>query len=252
MTPVRAVHVVCIMVRSQYYLDSRSPRYAVLFAAPLLIAYEGSAWLLSHGDGAGIRNGADVILKSLFVQLGGRNGVVAFEIVLTLIGLVLVARDWRRHPGPLRWRVFPMMLLESICLGLAIGVVLRYITAALLHFFVLSNPGNLGTPTELMVSLGAGTYEELLFRVILVGVLSLIAKRVFGWGARGSGVFAVVVSALVFSAFHYIGAYGDTPQLSSFLFRFLAGLMFSTIYVLRGFGITAWTHALYDVIVTLT
>jgi hypothetical protein len=240
------------MARSQYYLDSRSPRYAVLFAAPLLIAYEGSAWLLSNGTGAGVRNGADVILKSPFVQLGGRNGVAAFEVVLALVGLVLVARDWRQHPGPLRWRVFPMMLLEAICLGLAVGVVLRHITAALLHFFVLSSPGGLGTPTQLMVSLGAGIYEELLFRVILVGVLSLVAKRVFGWGARGAGFFAVVLSALVFSGFHYIGAYGDTLQLSSFLFRFLAGLVFSTLYVLRGFGITAWTHALYDVIVTLT
>jgi hypothetical protein len=27
----------------------------------------------------------------------------------------------------------------------------------------------------------------------------------------------------------------------------VAGLLFSGLYVLRGFGITAWTHALYDV-----
>jgi hypothetical protein len=239
------------MAANRYYLDSRSPRYAVLFAAPLLLAYELSAWLLSSGTGSGVRNGADVILKSVFVQLGGRNGVVAFEVVLALAGLILVVRDWRRHPGPLRWSVFPLMLLESLVLGLAIGVVLRYLTAALLHFFVLSNPGGLGTPTQLMVSLGAGIYEELLFRVILVGVLSLVARRVFGWGTRGAGFFAVILSALIFSAFHYIGAYGDTLQLSSFVFRFLAGLVFSTLYVLRGFGITAWTHALYDVIVTV-
>jgi membrane protease YdiL (CAAX protease family) len=239
------------MATSQYYLDSRSPRYAILFAAPLLLAYETSAWLLSSPSGEGVRNGADVLLKSLFVQVGGRNGVVAFEVLLTLVGVVLVVRDWRRHPGPLRWRVFLLMLLESIFLGLAIGFVLRYATAALLHFFVLSSPGGLDTPTQLMVSLGAGIYEELLFRVILVGVLSLVARRVFGWGPRGAGLFAVLLSALVFSAFHYIGAYGDTLQLSSFLFRFLAGLVFSTLYLLRGFGITAWTHALYDVIVTV-
>jgi Type II CAAX prenyl endopeptidase Rce1-like len=240
------------MATSQYYVDSRSPRYAVLFAAPLLLAYEVAAWLLSSPGAPGVRNGADVMLKSLFVQVGGRAGILVFELLLCLVALALVARDWRQHPGPLRWRVFPLMLLESVFLAFAIGVVLRYVTAALLHFFVLSNPGRLGTPTQLMVSLGAGIYEELLFRVILVGLLSLVAKRVFGWRPRGAGVFAVLLSALVFSAFHYIGAYGDTLQLSSFLFRFLAGLVFSTLYLLRGFGITAWTHALYDVIVTVS
>jgi hypothetical protein len=240
------------MATSQYFVDSRSPRYAVLFAAPLLAAYEALAWVLSRPGGAGVRNGADVMLKSLFVNLAGRNGLIAFEVLLALVGITLVARDWRQHPGPLRWGVFPLMLLESIGLAIVIGVVLRYATAAVLHFFVLSKPGGLDTPTQLMISLGAGIYEELLFRVILVGLLTLLARRVFGWGTRGSGIFAVLLSALIFSAFHYIGAYGDTLRLSSFVFRFLAGVLFSTLYVLRGFGITAWTHALYDVVVTLS
>jgi membrane protease YdiL (CAAX protease family) len=147
--------------------------------------------------------------------------------------------------------VFALMLVEATGLALIVGIVLRYATAALLHYFVLAAPGSLGTPTQLMVSLGAGIYEELLFRVILVGGLSWLGGRVFGWSPRGAAIFAVIVSALLFSTFHYVGAYGDTLRLSSFLFRLLAGIVFSTLYVLRGFGITAWTHALYDVIVTL-
>ncbi len=51
----------------------------------------------------------------------------------------------------------------------------------------------------------------------------------------------------MFSAFHYIGPYGDPLRLDSFVFRMIAGLFFSGIYLLRGFGITAWTHALYDI-----
>jgi hypothetical protein len=57
----------------------------------------------------------------------------------------------------------------------------------------------------------------------------------------------VVLGALIFSAFHYIGPYGDRLELGSFTFRAVAGVLFSGMYVLRGFGITAWTHALYDV-----
>ncbi|MGH7593580.1 MAG: CPBP family intramembrane glutamic endopeptidase [Gemmatimonadales bacterium] len=239
------------MPRSPYFTDSRSPRYAVLFAAPLLVAYETFAWLLSSPGTPGVRNGADVMLKAPFVLLAGSGGVIVFEVLLMTAGIWLVAHDWRRHPGPLRWRVFALMLAESIALALIVGVVLRLATATLLHYFVLARPANLGMPTQLMVSLGAGIYEELLFRVILVGGLSLLARRVFGWKPRGAAAFAVLLSALLFSSFHYIGAYGDTLRLSSFLFRFLAGLVFSTLYVLRGFGVTAWTHALYDVIVTV-
>jgi Type II CAAX prenyl endopeptidase Rce1-like len=240
------------MAANQYLVDSRSPRYAILFAAPLLLAYEALAWALSRPDTSGIRNGADVMLKSLFVRVGGHAGLLVFEGLLLLVAAVLVGRDWRAHPGPLRWRVFPLMLLESVLFAVMVGVVLRYATAAVLHFFTLTRPGGIGFSTQLMVSLGAGIYEELLFRVILVGVLTLLATRMLGWKARGAGIFAVLLSALIFSAFHYIGALGDTLEWSSFIFRFFAGVVFSTLYVLRGFGITAWVHALYDVLVTIS
>jgi membrane protease YdiL (CAAX protease family) len=238
------------MNAQQYYHDARAPRYAILLAAPLLVAYETLAWSLGTGP-AGVRNGADVLLKEPFARLGGMRGIVVFEVLLVLIGAALVVRDWRRHPGPLRWTMFPLMLLEAAGLAVLVGLVLRYATAELLHFFALSNPAHLGRGAQLIISLGAGIYEELLFRVVLVGVLSWLAARVFHWPSRGAYLFAIVGSAIVFSAFHYIGAFGDTLQLSSFVFRMLAGLVFSTLYVFRGFGITAWTHALYDVLVTL-
>jgi hypothetical protein len=63
-----------------------------------------------------------------------------------------------------------------------------------------------------------------------------------------AGVFAVALGALIFSAFHYIGPYGDPLELGSFVFRMIGGLVFSAMFLLRGFGITAWTHALYDVL----
>jgi DNA polymerase-4 len=105
--------------------------------------------------------------------------------------------------------------------------------------------------TKIMISLGAGIYEELVFRVLLVSGLMLAAKHLLGWGLRPSIAFAIVVGALVFSAFHYIGPYGDPWALDSFTFRAIAGLIFSGLYVARGFGIAAWTHALYDVMLAL-
>ena len=66
-----------------------------------------------------------------------------------------------------------------------------------------------------------------------------------------AGAFATVLGAVIFSAFHYIGPLGDTLELGSFTFRMVAGLLLSGLFLARGFGIAAWTHALYDVFLTL-
>jgi len=66
-----------------------------------------------------------------------------------------------------------------------------------------------------------------------------------------AGIFAIVISAFIFSAFHYIGPYAYPLELNSFTFRMLAGLAFSALYMARGFGVAAWTHALYDVFLVL-
>mgnify|MGYP001599495500 FL=1 len=236
-----------------YWQLSRSPRYSVLFAAPLLLAYELAARVLTHGE-AGVRNGADVMLKSLFVWLGGRDGVVVFDVVLALVGAALIWRDRRAGGEPLRWRVFALMLGEAVVLAVAFGFVASLLTALVLQgpsALLVQGGAAFDVPTQLMVSLGAGIYEELLFRVLIVSGLVLVGQRVFGWNLTWSNVFAVVLGALIFSAFHYVGPYGDTLRLSSFTFRTVAGLLFSGLYVLRGYGITAWTHSLYDIFLTL-
>jgi len=75
--------------------------------------------------------------------------------------------------------------------------------------------------------------------------------RKLGWRRPMAIAVGVVGSALIFSGFHYIGPLGDQLTLPSFTYRFVAGLLLSGLYVARGFGIVAWTHALYDVWVTL-
>ncbi len=240
------------MATSRYYADSRAPRYTILFALPLLLGYEALALFMADAPSGGVRNGADVILKSFFLTLAGSRGLLLFEGVLLITGAWLVARDWKQHPGPLRPTVFAGMLAESAVLGLAVGLVVGRLTTMLLpQLAIMQGVGALDTPTQLMISLGAGIYEELLFRVILVGSLAWCFTRGIGWSPRAAGIAAALLGAFIFSAFHYVGAYGDPLRLDSFLFRFIAGLVFSALYLTRGFGITAWTHALYDVYVTL-
>ncbi len=241
---------------ASYWSASRSPRYSVLFAFPLLALYEALAILLNQDAVGGVRNGADVLLKSLFSVLGGRDGLAVFALVLVGTGIFIVWRDVRAHRGDLRLAVFAGMGLESIAYALVLGLVAGALTSMLLHG-TLVIPGSARGPrldlaTQLVVSLGAGIYEELLFRVLVVGTLAWGAQRVLGWKPAAAGAFAAALGALIFSAFHYVGPYGDRLTLASFTFRAVAGLLFSGLYLLRGFGITAWSHALYDVILSLS
>lgn len=244
--------------RSSYWRASLEPRHSLFFALPLLVIYEVLAFGLSHSQMGQVRNGADVLAKSVFVALGGRYGVTAFGVVLLGIGAWLIVRDRRAH-GEIRPRLFGGMFLESVMYALLLGGVTSALTSLLLNgrLALVAQSGavqgmeSFALPTQLMISLGAGIYEELVFRVILVSGLAALARAVFRWRPVPAGLFAAVAGALIFSLFHYVGAYGDEFTLSSFTFRAIAGLLFSGLYLLRGFGIAAWTHALYDVFLSV-
>jgi hypothetical protein len=232
-----------------YWRQSRSHRYSLLFALPLLVAYEALAAVLGHGEPQAIRNGADVLLKSAFIVLLGAHGPLVFGALLIGLSLWLVTRDMRMHGTHLSPRIFAGMAVESVVLALAFGIIVASITTRVLARFaaLAQTPMHeLGVWTQLMVSLGAGLYEELLFRVLLVGAISALGIRVFRWRPLAAGAVAVGVGAIIFSAFHYVGPFGDPLEAGSFTFRLIAGIFFSALFVTRGFGITAWTNALYD------
>ena len=233
-----------------YWSATRAPRYSVIIALPLFVTYEVMAAAVAGPTG--VRNAAEVILDWPFLALFGWRGPLVLWALLIAVALWLAARDLRAH-GPVRTAFFAFMLLEAATLALVSGLLVSALTARLVNARLLAGAqlDTLGVPARLMLSLGAGLYEELLFRVILVGCLAWAGRRLLGWRPAVAGAAAVVVGAAVFSAFHYVGPFGDTFRVYSFLFRALMGVFFSALYVTRGFGITAWTHALYDVFVVL-
>jgi hypothetical protein len=163
--------------------------------------------------------------------------------------LWLIVRD--RRSGPVQPTTLGLMLAESMVLAALFGIVVGTVTMQLLGPLraLAQGTGLDGGPlARLTLSLGAGLYEELLFRVVVVALLAY-ALRAVGLARVSAGVVATIVGALLFSAFHYIGPMGESYQLESFVFRALAGVAFSALYLTRGFGITAWTHALYDIAV---
>lgn len=232
-----------------YLETSRSHTASLLFALPLLLAYEAGAAMTAQTSPVALRNGADVLLRTLLAG-AGVQGTLAFGVALAVAGAVVVAVEQRRRrvrPGA---ATFAGMLAESVVYALLFGVVVGTATRWLLGGL----PGRLaadgafaGTSfaQQVVLSLGAGIYEELLFRVLLAGGLFVLFTA-GGLKRRSAGIFAALLAALLFSAFHYVGPYADAWALGPFTYRFVAGLALNALFLLRGFGITAWTHALYD------
>jgi hypothetical protein len=237
-----------------YWEASRAHRYSLLFALPLLLLYELlEAVAPVRMSGGVIRNGADVVLTSLFTALLGTRGPLVFMAAVIGVSLWLIWRD--RRGGPLKPRYFLLMFAESVVLAVLFGLVVGTVTVQILGpLRALMAGGGDGLPASMLarltLSLGAGLYEELLFRVVLVAMIAN-GLRLLGAGRGTAGVIATIVGALLFSAFHHIGSLGEPFRLEAFVFRTIAGIAFSALYLTRGFGITAWTHALYDVAVML-
>jgi membrane protease YdiL (CAAX protease family) len=98
--------------------------------------------------------------------------------------------------------------------------------------------------------MGAGIYEELLFRLMLLPLIAWLLRCCGckpGWSLAG----AAVLTSLIFAGAHHVGPLGEPFQWYAFLFRSVAGLFFATLFIYRGFGIAAGTHAAYDILVGL-
>lgn len=231
-------------VRS-YFRDTRGLLYSYLISLPLLLLYEVLIYISQPDPEQAVRISVDVWIKTLF-SLAGTNVISVTLVVAALLGMVILYRE-RKKLRYLRPGYFAGMLLEATLYALLLAGVLSALVGAL-GMVQAEGGGGLTTVQQLALSLGAGLYEELFFRVLLVGGLYFILQRLLErkWLAFSLSVLA---AAILFSGAHYIGEMGDSFTLASFLFRFLFGLALNAVYLWRGFGMAAWTHAIYDLMV---
>jgi len=233
-----------------YHQVTRTATYGFLMALPLLLLYEGLIWLVNQGQVMQVRISAEVWMKRVIPALGDTGmHVVAIAVLLIGVGIYLYERKKRI---PLRARYFSWMIGESavyaVVLAFLVSGVVGIIFAATPISLIAGQMAEQGLATRLALSIGAGLYEELLFRVLVVGGLYALLSSFFSQRTLAY-VLAAVVGALLFSAVHYIGSLADPFTLSSFVFRFLFGLALNVVFLIRGFGVAAWTHALYDVMI---
>ena len=236
-----------------YFPATRGPWYGYLFALPVLLGYEVLELVFKPNWHYSV-NGADAILTWFFELFGAQARFQVLLVVLILSGIFCWRTDKvkRQSNDPIRPAYFGFMLAESVVYAIFFGGVVSRVLGLLTGESLLQLNGGGGGPLyRLAMSLGAGLYEELLFRVLLMGGLAMLLIKAAKMDRLLAWIISAVLSAFLFSAFHYVGSGAYPFTLESFLWRFVAGGMFAVLYGVRGFGIVVWTHALYDALVLL-
>lgn len=226
-----------------YLQCSELPLTSLIFLLPLIVVYEVGTWRFASQAGNQVEQ--RIIAFTLLRQFFSFFGATALYLPpLAVVGLLLAWHVARRDP----WRVeVPHLLgmaiesavlaLPLLGLGLAIA---RYVPV-----YAVAQPAS----NLIVLSIGAGIYEELVFRLIAFTALSLLFIDVLGMKRSWAYLLMVLTSSLMFSMYHYLGS--EPFQMRSFAFRTGAGLYFGSVFACRGFGITAGSHAAYDVMVVM-
>ncbi|MCZ2343572.1 MAG: CPBP family intramembrane metalloprotease [Bacteroidales bacterium] len=234
-----------------YFSATRHPWACLLFLLPLLAIYEGGVFLLSGDSTMSLRNGADVWLRWGLERYGIVQEWVPPTVVLGIL-LLRAGGNWSSRPGDPFSTLFGMTL-ESVLYAVALWAVARNFEAFLQHWELPFAEIRIHTTAarQLITYIGAGIYEEVLFRLGLFSVLFFILRAV-RIPAIAAFLLASGAAAVAFAAAHHLGPQGEEYVPIRFLFRVLAGLYFTVLYCLRGFGIAAGAHAGYDILVGLS
>lgn len=235
-----------------YHNATRSLAVSLVLSLPLLVIYNlGELFPASR-----MTNGLDLLTRLVGTQWG-MYGVLIMNVVIGLASLVLAAIMIKR--GRIRPWYWPALVGEGIAWALVLFGLGWLLTWAMDGRFLPSlvsllprsglSPGQVFT-----ASAGAGYWEEIFFRLGLVGLPLWLGNRIMDRNRAGIpprlifGAVLLVGSAVVFSAMHYVGDV-EQPAAWSFFFRVISGLLFGLLFLFRGLSTATWTHFVYDVIV---
>jgi len=233
-----------------YLSATRHPWSSLLFLAPLLALYEGGVLWLGGSQSERLRNGADAWMR-WGLDVFGAGHVLAAPLVVLLVMLIWTWWRWSDRPDDpvtiffgtaFESCLFSILLWEfsrnfgPIVQGLGVPLQITVQTPPLAH---------------ILTFIGAGIYEEVLFRLGLFLGLYVVLRAVQLPIVVSVGL-AAALAAAAFAAAHNLGPYGEPVRADYFIFRAIAGLYFTLLFVLRGFGIAVGAHAGYDVLVGLT
>ena len=218
---------------------------SLLLVLPLLLFYEIGVLF------ADVMNGADFLTGTL-LRLTGLRGYLAFQLALLAVvtGIALHLRRTQKF----EMRHFVPVLLESGVYALTMGTLILFVMTDLLGIdprLGAAAGRHLSLFDKLVLSVGAGVFEEVVFRLVLLGGLHWFGTRALKLRAWVSVLLSFAISSVLFSLAHHVGPMGEPLRLGVFTYRVMAGLFFAALFQFRGFPIAVWTHTLYDIFVML-
>lgn len=243
-----------------YWKQAREPLACLVFLVPLLVLYEAGVLWFGGDQPLSVRNGADYWLRSGLASLG----VEAFLLPVLIVGGLLIWHRYGDYPWRLSRETLVGMFAESLILAVCLLFLAQLQDMAFQCWFPSEidirgdSPGQrpllaiaAGFGGRMISYIGAGVYEEVLFRLMLLPLCLTLFRNVFRMRDGWSAFLAVFLTSLSFSVAHYVGSGGEAFSLFSFTFRTTAGCFFASVFLLRGFGITVGCHAIYDLMVGL-
>ncbi len=227
----------------KYLKETRKPIYSATLLLPFFLIYHiGTVFLKTT-----YINGADALIMRILSALSVHS---AFASGIVLLSCFVVWQLRTRANWKVKGSRVTVLFLESLLFAFLLYLCFGWLS---IHFSRGPHPAHApGSLEKLILYCGAGIYEELLFRGFLLGLLVLAFTRVAAMGKTSALVVAALLASVLFSVFHYVGAGSDRFTMGSFIQRALGGLYFSILFLSRGFGVTAASHALYDILVGLT
>ena len=234
---------------SSYLQRSQLPLACLVFLLPFVILYEVGTRHFAYDPAQ--QTEQRIIAFTLmqdFFHLFGATG--KYMPPLAVIGILLSVHIARNDP----WKVKPSTLTGMAIEGAAWGVPLLAIgtlTARYMsEYLPLMTSGQGDWRTLFVLSLGAGIYEEMVFRLVALTVLHIVLLDLLKLPRRWGYLSMVLISSLAFAFYHYLGS--EAFAWRSLVFRTTAGVYFASLLLTRGFGITAFSHSCYDIyVVTL-
>ncbi|MGL4423645.1 MAG: CPBP family glutamic-type intramembrane protease [Gemmataceae bacterium] len=234
----------------RYTASTTHPWACLLFLLPLLAVYEWGVLSLGGAQPDQLRNGADAWLRWMLAKYGFAQLWMA-PVLVVVIFVLLSLWNWSTRPRAMISTLLGMTV-ESTLYALALWALSRNFLPILDQLGVTLNVTVNSISTKAMVTyVGAGIYEEVLFRLGAFNLAVLLLRLALLPGLLAQPVGAIA-AALLFAAAHHAGPFGEPVVPAVFLFRTLAGLFFTLLYVKRGFGIAVGAHAGYDVLIGAT
>jgi len=225
----------------QYLNSSKSLHYGLILTLPALAIYEIGVVILFQDSFFELRNSGEVLLRSLFESLGLTNPLIVSGILLALFMIVMI-RGYRieKKPG-IHANYIVYMLLESMLWGGFIFISLQFFTQLPLQMVSMKDK-----LSNINLAIGAGIFEELIFRMVVISSLLVVLQRGLSMGSRISVPLAIFFSAFVFAGFHLFMEMYSFPIFSQ---RMFGGILLGSLFYARGYGISVYAHIIYNFLI---